>query len=521
MPQYYLGLFDTPPRRREVRIGIAVVALLFAAAILVYPVSDRLWPEVTAFVPVVDTVIVVGDVIIAANFFTQAAIFRSRSLSVLAAGYLFIGLVLIPQALTFPGAFSPIGLLGADLSTSAWFAATRRLAFPIIPILYVLIRNKEDSGSRNFDDDGTANVAIGVWVAVGLAGALTFGILAGQDFLPALFSSRADAIFVKILILNLSAITLTLTAFALVYRSRKCVLDVWLLVALASWLIQSFMNLPLHARFSIGWYALYTMMLMSNMIILVALIAESNRLYARLALATAARSRARQAERMSIDAVAAAISHEVGQPLTALSLNASAAMSSLRAKSPNVEKAIVAVGEIQESAKRSFDVLRSIRSMFSKQPGWASETDLNALIQQSLLRLEREMAAAKISAELDLDRDLPAIMANRVQLQHVVANLLVNAVESLNSIRGRRRRISVLSSTSGSHVSLEIGDNGASLTEEEAWSVFDAFQSSDSDSKGIRLSLCRTIVEEHGGRIWATPGEKQGMVFHVELPITR
>lgn len=159
--------------------------------------------------------------------------------------------------------------------------------------------------------------------------------------------------------------------------------------------------------------------------------------------------------------------------------------------------------------------------MFSKEPGWASETDINAVIGESLSQLQNEITAAKISVKLELDKDLPAIMANGVQLQHVVGNLLVNAVEVLTSARGRRRRIVICSSAPESHVLLEIADNGPGLSEDETWHVFDAFQDNESDTKGIRLSLCRTIVEEHGGRIWVTPGKKQGSIFHVELPIGR
>jgi signal transduction histidine kinase len=99
----------------------------------------------------------------------------------------------------------------------------------------------------------------------------------------------------------------------------------WLLVALSGWLIQSLLNILIQARFTAGWYGLFVMMLVANLIVMLALIAESNRLYARLALSTAARNRERETRLMSMDAVTAAISHEIGQPLTAVSLNASAA----------------------------------------------------------------------------------------------------------------------------------------------------------------------------------------------------
>ena len=514
MSQDHLGLFDTPPTRRQIQLSIAIVAALALAGLAIIPVANVRWPEVPAFVPVVNTVIVVGDIIIAAMFSAQAAIFRSRSLVALASGYLFIGLILIPQTLTFPGVFAPSGLLGADWSTAAWFAAIRRIALPFIPILYVVLRR--DTASVGTEDD--PKIALGLACGAGLAAAITLIVVLGQDYLPAFFNSRNGAIAWKIVVLSIVTIALSLTAMALVFRSRKSVLDMWLIVALASWIIQSVMNIPLHARYSVGWYALYLMMLVSNMIILVALIAESNRLYARLAMATAARNRERQAQRMSVDGVAAAISHEVGQPLTALSLNVTAALASLTANRPNVDKAIVALEEIQNSANRSFDVLKSIRSMFGREPGWAGELDLNDLVQGSISRLKRELAAARVALDVSLEPHLPPLTANRVQLQQVLDNLIVNALESLNSTRGRKRQVAVRTARGKWHVRLEVSDNGKRIAEEDKWRVFDTFQDGGSDTNGIRLSLCRTIVEEHGGRIWVTPGEKYGTTFHVELP---
>lgn len=516
-----LGLFDTPPGRREVQIGVIIVGLLLAASLAIFPIADTQWPAVPASIPVVEVAVLFGELIIAAVLYAQASIFRSRALTMLASGYVFTALLLVPHGLTFPGSIVPEGLFNAGFSTAAWLAVIRRIAYPIIVILYVLVEVDHVDG-KALADRSSAKVPTGLAVACLLALVVSVATIAwGDAYFPSLYTSRLDVAYNNVSIVNLVTILLCLGGMFLLYTRGQSVLDLWLLVALAVWLLQSVVNLPTHHRYTLGWYALLLLMLISNLVVLLALIAESNRLYAKLALTSAARSREQQAERMSIDAVAAAVSHEVGQPLTALSLNASAAMASLNAEPPNVQKAIGAVAEVQESARRTFDVLRSIRSMFSKEPGWADETDINAVIEESLSQLQKEIVAAKIGVKLQLDKDLPAIMANRVQLQHVVGNLLVNAVESLSSTRSRRRRIVICSSAPGSNVLLEIADNGPGLSENETWHVFDAFQDNESDTKGIRLSLCRTIVEEHGGRIWVTPREKQGSTFHVELPIGR
>jgi signal transduction histidine kinase len=520
MSQDHLGLFDTPPDRREVRFSVVIVALLFSVFIVILPLSGTRWGEVVAFIPVVDSIIFVGELIIATLLYAQAAIFRSRSLTILASGYLFLALLLIPHALTFPGAFSQDGLLNAGLSSTAWLSTVRRIAFPLAVIFYVG-SGRPSRPTLPGTELPQPNIATGIAAAVALAAGATILTVSGHDLLPPLFTSRGDAVYSNVAIINALTIALTLVAMGLLFLRRKSVLDLWLLVALAAWLIQSLLNLPLRARFTVGWYSLYTMMLISHLIVLIALIAEVNRLYSRLALATAARNREREAQRMSMDAVAAAISHEVGQPLAAVSLNASAGLNWLTSPRPNVTKAIEALHAISDSGRRSFDVLKSIRAMFAKKPGWASELILNDVVHETVTSLDAELAGARVSLQLSLDEELPPIMANRVQLQHVVSNLIANAIESLSSTRGRRRRITIQSSHKDHSVLLEISDNGIGIAEDDTWRVFDAFQATSANGDGIRLSICRTIVEEHGGRIWASRGDDYGATFHVQLPGSR
>ena len=518
MSRESLGLFDTPPSRHDVRAGIVVVSLLFVACLLILPVRDTRLAEVTAFIPVVNSVMFVGELIIAAMLYAQATVFRSRALVVLASGYAFVAMLLVPLALTFPGAFADEGLLGAGINTAGWLATLRRIAFPVCVALYVLMFRAPDrpgSGSP-------ATILGGLAAAVGLAAAATMLATLGHDWLPPLFVDRASVVRSMLIATSVTTIVLTLGAMLLLFLRRRSVLDLWLLVALSAWLIQSLLNLPLLARFTLGWYALYLMMLVSHLVVLVALIAESIRLYARLALTTAARSREREARRMSMDAVAAAIAHEVGQPLAAVTLNASAGINSLTGPKPAVAKAIEALRAINESARRSFDVLKSIRAMFAKEPGWATEFSIDELVRETCALMGTELAGAKAALDLSLDESVPPVLGNQVQVQHVLINLIANAIESVGSTRGRRRRITVRTAQSeNGRVLLEVTDNGVGIAAEDTWRVFEAFNTIKPGGTGVGLSLCRTIVEEHGGRIWAEPGEKHGAVFHVQLPASR
>jgi C4-dicarboxylate-specific signal transduction histidine kinase len=249
------------------------------------------------------------------------------------------------------------------------------------------------------------------------------------------------------------------------------------------------------------------------------LITESIRLYARLALSASAWSREREARLMSVDALAAAISHEVGQPLTAVRIHASAALACLSSDLRNSERAMKSMRATLEAGNLAIGVITNIREAFAKTPSERTTFDLADLVHAAVPLLQRELASGRISLHVTLDQTLPPVLADRVQLQRVLVNLLANAIESVGATEERPRRIAIRSAAMrGQGVVLEISDNGVGIARKDMAHIFDPFFTTKSTGAGLGLSLCRVIVEAHGGALWASHGEDHGATFHLELP---
>src|SRR5688572_5868628 len=189
--QDHQGLFDMPPGRKQVRAGMAIVGLLLAVLVASFIVPDFALGPIDAFIPMIGATTALVDLIIATLLYVQSTVFRSRALGALATGYVFTGLILIPHALTFPGAFAPNGLLGAGVSSTAWIYLFWRTGLPVSVMLYVYFA-RVDSSAPPGRERPPGRIALAACAAGALVVAATALATVGHDLLPELYVSSAD-----------------------------------------------------------------------------------------------------------------------------------------------------------------------------------------------------------------------------------------------------------------------------------------------------------------------------------------
>jgi C4-dicarboxylate-specific signal transduction histidine kinase len=221
----------------------------------------------------------------------------------------------------------------------------------------------------------------------------------------------------------------------------------------------------------------------------------------------------------AMGALAASISHEVNQPLAAVVTNADACMMWLSSEPPNLEEARAAVDAIALQGTRASEVVRHIRAMFTKAAPERTKVQVNDLIRGMSALLEGAAARNHVTLETELATGLPAALGDQVQLQQVIVNLILNGIEAMTEITDRPRRLVICSevSTSG-EVLVAVRDSGIGIAMKDEKRIFDAFFSTKDQGMGMGLSISDSIIEAHGGRLWATNNSDYGATFRFTLP---
>jgi PAS domain S-box-containing protein len=217
----------------------------------------------------------------------------------------------------------------------------------------------------------------------------------------------------------------------------------------------------------------------------------------------------------------AAIAHEINQPLTAILANGQACLRWLSREPPDLEEGRSTVKEIVGSAMRAAEVISRLRDMMKKSPAHRELLNINDEISAVLALVAVEVQRNRVVLRTDLSDDLPPLLGDRVQLQQVILNLIVNAIDAMRGIDQTQRELIVVSRKDGSNrVLVEVQDSGAGLEGVALDRLFDAFYTTKPDGMGIGLAVSRTIIESHGGQLLASPRAPKGAAFQFRLPTT-
>jgi PAS domain S-box-containing protein len=216
----------------------------------------------------------------------------------------------------------------------------------------------------------------------------------------------------------------------------------------------------------------------------------------------------------------ASIAHEVNQPLAAMLTNAETAVRWLAGQPPNLEKAKPLIDRIIGDSKRAANIVSRIRDFSQKAPARKEDLETNKAILEIMGLTRVAMSEHRVSVEMQLSEGLPHVLGDRIQLQQVMLNLIMNAIEAMSEVSEDSRELLISTSrTATDSVLVTITDSGPGLPKANPERIFEAFYTTKASGLGMGLSICRSIVEAHGGRLWAAPNEPRGAVFCVTLPI--
>jgi C4-dicarboxylate-specific signal transduction histidine kinase len=222
----------------------------------------------------------------------------------------------------------------------------------------------------------------------------------------------------------------------------------------------------------------------------------------------------------SLGELTASIAHEVNQPLGAVVANAEACLRWLDRETPDLAKARRSVEWVISDGNRASEVVRRVRALAKKTDVEKTPLDINTVVSEVIAPIQREFGSHQISLRTELTPALPTILGDRVQLQQVIINLVMNGIEAMQTVTDRPRELVIRSGEDETHqVYLSVKDCGIGISAENANRLFNAFFTTKSRGLGMGLSICRSIVEAHGGRLSASRNQEAGATFQFVLPL--
>lgn len=513
------SLASSPPSRMQKRFALAVSVLLTVAFAITLPLAQVHLRPIEAFIPTLQGIFSVADLITAVLLYSNFSIDRSRSLLILANGYLFAAFITTAFSLTFPGAFAPTGLFGAGLQSAAWLYMLWHFGFSVAVLLYACVkisdaRTQVPSGSiRSVIVCNTSFVFIVVC-------AMTWFVTARQDWLPPIFSDRFHLTHL-IIYITAACLFLSTIALGLLWMRRRTVLDLWLMVVALAMIWELVIGIKVTGRYDFGFYAGRIYTLFVSIAVLNLFLVETTKLDARLARANMSLRQERDSKMMTLAAMTSSISHEMRQPLMAATMNAGAALQYLKRSTADVETACDMLHSVAADIGRASNVLDNIRDLFKESDRVDHGVDVNKLVLGSLTILGNDIKDRGVAVQTDLAPELPQTQGHRGQLEQVLINLLNNALDAAEATPRGRPVLQVRTVLKGSaEIAVTVEDSGDGIDPLNAERLFDPFVTSKTEGMGLGLAIARLIVERHGGRISVSSSNALGgALFAVTLPV--
>ena len=525
-PQVLANVPPTPAQRRMGRVFLLALLVILLGT---WPFAAVKLPEVDAFVPTLAAALFISDCVTAALLFAQFSILRQWALLVIASGYLFSALIVVAHALTFPGAFTPTGVLGSGLQSAVWLYWFWHSGLPLAIIGYVLLKDTE-----RVADVRSTRRAINLSVAgvFALVIGLFWFVTQHDNLLPITFVDVQPLSLFRRTIGGLVVLALGGIALLLLWPRQRSLLDQWLIVALCALLLEVLLASVLSAgRYNLAWYAGRFYQLVTATVVMVVLLAEMAQLYAGLARSNTmlqrervmlqraidAQRRERDARLITGDAVAATIAHELKQPLTAMITRSYTGLRCLDRAAPDLDKAKTGFRQIADDGHRAAAVIDSIRASFRNDARVRAPLDVNNLIEEAIALLQDDLESHGILVKLEPSSRLLRVMGDRIQLQQVLLNLITNAIEAMATVNGPRVLAVSSNVRENGGAVISIADTGTGIGAEDVQRVFNPLFTTKSGGMGMGLSICRSIIEAHDGMLWVVPNAPRGSIFQFAL----
>jgi PAS domain S-box-containing protein len=222
----------------------------------------------------------------------------------------------------------------------------------------------------------------------------------------------------------------------------------------------------------------------------------------------------------SMGELTASLAHEVKQPIAAAITNADTCLRWLSRDQPDLEKARAAASRTVQDGRRASEIINRVRLLFEKHTLQREVVDLNEIIREMMRLLHSEATQFAVSVRTELAANLPQVMGDRVQLQQVLMNLIMNSIDAMKDVEGTRELTIQSQRGENGEVLISVSDTGVGLPKEQAHKIFNAFFTTKTHGTGMGLRISRSIIESHGGRLWATTNDARGATFHFNLPVT-